>query len=112
MDFLKLVLATYLVAVTLARLHGPLGLAERLRHTVYRARGFRQGAEDTWMHPGQQRAGGGLLALDDDWVSAGINCPVCLAPYVALVLLAAPPAVLSWLAVAGGAAALFKAAHR
>lgn len=112
MDFLKLVLATYLVAVTIARLHGPLGLAERLRHAVYQARGFRQGAEGRWMHPGQQAAGGSLLALDDDWVSAGIACPVCLAPYVALGLLAAPPAVLAWLAAAGGAAALFKAAHR
>lgn len=111
MDLLKLSLATYLVAVTIARLHGPLGLAERLRHAVYHWRGFRMW-EAGWTHRTMSTpAGDRYLGLDDDWLTAGISCPVCLAPYVAAALLLAPAPVVSWLAVAGGAAAIFKLAH-
>lgn len=113
MDLLTLALATYLVATTIARLHGPLGLAERLRLAVYRWRGFRPAPDGDWYdptrhHPVEPRT----LTIEDDWITAGISCPICLAPYVAAALLLAPAPALSWLAAAGAAAAIFKAAHR
>lgn len=88
MDLLKLSLATYLIAVTIARLHGPFGLAERLRHAVY------------------------SRSTEDHWLATGISCPICLSPYVAAALLLVPGPVINWLAVAGGASAIFKLAHR
>ncbi len=113
MNLVTLSLATYLVATTIARLHGPLGLAERLRHAVYRWRGFRPAPNGDWYdqtrpHPAQPR----ILEIEDDWITAGISCPICLAPYVAAALLLAPAPLLSWLAAAGAAAAIFKVAHR
>lgn len=113
MDLLKLTLATYLVATTTARLHGPFGLAERMRHAVYRWRGFKLASNGEWWdakryHPAEPRS----LMVDDDWLTAGVSCPICLAPYVAAGMLLVPGPVVSWLAVAGGAAAIFKAAHR
>lgn len=112
MDLLKLSLATYFVAVTIARLHGPLGLAERLRHAIYRWRGFLLAPGGEWWATGESPSNPGRYRLlEDDWLASGISCPVCLAPYIAAGLLLAPGPVVTWLAVAGGAAAVFKLAH-
>lgn len=96
-----LVLATYYVAVTLTKLHGPLGWCEHFRHRVWRWRGFSD-------HGGVWLRGGG----DDvhvDWIAAGVQCPLCASLYISAVLCWC---VGAWtgidiLAVAGGAAALF-----
>lgn len=121
-DLVVLALATYYAAVTLAKLHGPLGLAERWRHAVYRWRGFvavRMGLVeqmDVWAR--QRRLNGGRTVvvdnLDDDWLAAGVGCPLCMSPYVggalALAWLAGGEvgqAVVSVLAVAGAASVLF-----
>lgn len=112
MDLLKLSLATYLVAVTIARMHGPFGLAERMRHAIYRWRGFRF-AHFEWVDASRTTPSGDrVFVIEDDWLTAGISCPVCLAPYVAAALLLAPGPAVTWLAVAGGAAAIFKLAHQ
>ena len=109
--FAVLALATFYLAVTATRLHGPFGLAERLRWTagVHRRR---------WL---DSRPGGIPLdfdGLEDDWVLTGLECPVCAAPWAALAVLGleavpvvGPPAALV-LAMAGGAAALWYAADR
>lgn len=112
MDLLKLSLATYLIAVTIARLHGPFGLAERMRYAVYRWRGFRPARGD-WVDSSRTvPSGDHAFVIEDDWLTAGIGCPLCLSPYVAAALLLVPGPVVTWLAVAGGASAIFKAAHR
>jgi len=100
-----LVLATYYVAYTAARLHGPFGLAERFRHAVYRRAGYvRKGG--VWQGAPGRRAS--VDAPGDDWLTAGVQCPACVAPWAALVLVAmaqttAGAWVVGWLAVAGGA---------
>lgn len=143
LDLVILVLATYYAAVTLAKLHGPLGLAERMRHAVYRRRGFvafpRDG-EAEWLRPRQRELfppGVEQALLDralqaaamrqavpadtmqderiaDDWLAAGISCPLCLSLYCGAVLALAwyaggepEQAVVVVLAVAGGASAVF-----
>lgn len=122
-DLVILALATYYAAVTLAKLHGPLGLAESMRHAVYRRRGFtadRMGLLDPGLvwhrvtdapRPGAEPI---LESTDDDWLAAGVSCPLCLSLYagaaLALVWLvggAAGQAAVGVLAVAGGASALF-----
>lgn len=104
---IRAALATYYVARSVARLHGPGGVFERARAAVYRRRGFVLATDGEWYHAGDPDA-----TLDDDWVTAGVGCPVCVAAYVApLVLLAgryrAGRAVVGALAVAGAAAALW-----
>lgn len=107
-------LATYYLSVTLTKLHGPLGLAERLRHAVYRARGLRQGAGDIWLLPGSAAPGGDrVLGVEDDWVATGVSCPFCASLYVAALLVAllalmpgATP-LIQVLAVAGASSVLF-----
>lgn len=83
-----LVLATYYVAFTIARLAGPFDLAGRLRHAV------------------EARFG-----QYDHWLTEGVNCPVCVSFWVAPVLLALAATrpgwwLVVWLAVAGGATAV------
>lgn len=122
-DLVVLALATYYAAVTLAKLHGPFGLAEQLRHTVYRRRGFvaeRMGILDpdlVWHRVMAAPNSGGepiLEDTDDDWLTAGVSCPLCLSLYVGAVLALAwlvggalGQALVGVLAVAGGASALF-----
>lgn len=104
---IRAALATYYLARSLTRLHGPMGAFERGRHAVYRARGFVLASDGEWYH-----AGDPLATPADDWVSAGVGCPVCAAAYVAPLVLAAGRwragrAVVGALAVAGAAAALW-----
>lgn len=104
---IRAALATYYVARSVAKLHGPGGVFERVRSQVYSGRGFVLATDGEWYHAGDPDA-----TLDDDWVTAGVGCPVCVAAYVApLVLLAgrtrAGRAVVGALAVAGAAAALW-----
>lgn len=124
LDLLILTLATYYSAVTLAKLHGPFGLAERMRHAVYRRRGFtafpREG-EAVWLRPRQREtflpgteqelldrsiaaavAGEAIPAdlmleeqPDADWVAAGVSCPLCMSLYCGAVL------ALAWYAGGG-----------
>ena len=104
---IRAALATYYLARSVAKLHGPGGVFAAVRHAVYRRRGFVLATDGVWYHAGDLDA-----TLDDDWVTAGVGCPVCVAAYVApLVLLAgrtrAGRAVVGALAVAGAAAALW-----
>lgn len=104
---IRAALATYYLARSLTRLHGPGGAFERGRHAVYRARGFVRGAHGEWFHVGDAAA-----TLEDDWVTAGVGCPVCAAVYVAPAVLLAGRwrvgrAVVLVLAVAGAATALW-----
>lgn len=103
------VVATYYVAVTATRLHGPLGLAERARAGVYVARGFRP-IDGAWARLGPSST---VQTIDGDWVAAGVSCPVCASLYVAPVMLAlhewggaAGAAIVTVLAVAGASAFL------
>lgn len=117
LDLVALVLATYYAAVTLAKLHGPFGLAERFRHAVYRRRGFSIVLEPDgpgeWLRLGDRNDDQGV-ELDDDWLAAGVSCPLCMSLYcgtaLALVWYAGGEvgqAAVGVLAVAGGASALF-----
>lgn len=129
LDLVVLTLATYYASVTLAKLHGPFGLAEQLRHAVYRRRGFvlarpaalsvrPAGTEDagsnelTWLRPTDET--GIYDTPEADWLAAGFSCPLCLSLYAAAALAllqllggAAGQAVVAVLAVAGGASVLF-----
>ena len=124
LDVVVLVLATHYAAVTLAKLHGPFGLAERMRHAVYRRRGFTafpRDGEAVWLRPRQREMflpgteqallDRGLAAAragepippetmleetpDGDWLAAGVSCPLCMSLYCGAVL------ALAW--YAGGA---------
>lgn len=114
LDLLILTLATYYAAVTLAKLHGPFGMAERMREAVYRRRGFQSHSiltESGWVRvPASQE----VETLDDDWLASGVSCPLCMSLYCGAVL------ALAWyaggavgqgaivvLAVAGGASLAF-----
>lgn len=108
LDLVVLVLATYYAAVTLSKLHGPFGLAERMRHAVYRRRGFDLVTAEDWIRPGD------AAGIDDDWLAAGISCPLCMSLYCGVVLALAwytggdvGQAAVGVLAVAGGASLAF-----
>ncbi len=122
LDLTTLILATYYLAITVTKLHGPFALAERLRHAVYHHRGYRLldlgwsvGVEPRWLRQAGGQDGHVVASeqLSDDWVAAGVGCPLCVSLYAAaaLILLVAllPGAqpVVSVLAVAGGASLLF-----
>lgn len=78
-----LILATYYVAVTVTKLHGPFGICEASRHRVWRWRGFEdQGHYGLWMR--------GTDEVSDDWVAAGVQCPLCARLYVSVILCALP----------------------
>ena len=97
-----LILATYYVAVTVTKLHGPFGICEAFRHRVWRWRGFEdQGHYGLWMR--------GTDEVSDDWVAAGVQCPLCASLYVSVILCALAGAWtgIEVLAVAGGASVLF-----
>lgn len=108
-------LATYYVAVTLARLHGPLGLAEAMRQHVLRWRGFTPVILEGHTEPVWKRAlpSGYVQSTSDDWIASGVRCPLCLSLYIAPVMLAlASSSTPGWWAVAalglaGAASALF-----
>lgn len=114
-DLLILILATYYAAVTLAKLHGPFGLAERMRHAVYRRRGFflpTLSQETEWVRA--SGIGSRLEGVDDDWLAAGVSCPLCMSLYCGAVLVlvllaggAVGQGAVVVLAIAGGASALF-----
>lgn len=103
-DVIALVLATYYVAITVAKLHGPLGLCERFRERVWRWRGFEL-KMGVWLR--------GTDDIHEDWIAAGVQCPLCCSVYVgaALLLLSSMggigQGVVDILAVAGGASVLF-----
>jgi hypothetical protein len=104
---IRAALATYYLARGLTRLHGPAGAFERGRHAVYRARGFVRAVDGEWYHVGDAAA-----TLEDDWLTAGVGCPVCAVAYVAPAVLLASRwrwgrAAVSALAVAGAATALW-----
>ncbi len=129
LDLVVLALATYYVSVTVARLDGPFGLAERMRHAVYRRRGFvlarpaalsvrPAGTEDagstelTWLRPTDET--GIYDTPEADWLAGGVSCPLCVSLYAATALallefLGGAPgqAAVAVLAVAGGASVLF-----
>ena len=111
------VFATYYSAVTAAKLHGPLGVAERVRHAIFRWRGFQQ-TESGWRYVGAEPVPGAEHSdgpgLESDWIAAGASCPLCQSLYFApiMLLLAMTPvgsAAIVVLAVAGASSALFKA---
>lgn len=120
-ELLVLVLATYYAAVTLAKLHGPFGLAERMRHAVYRRRGFNPlmgpEGEIEWLrltHRDDYPTDPRRETIDDDWLAGGVSCPLCLSLYCGAVLAlvwfaggAVGQAVVGVLAVAGGASLAF-----
>ena len=108
LDLVILTLATYYAAVTLAKLDGPLGLARRWREWVYWKRGFEMVTSQDW---GRLRD---AAQLDDDWLAAGVSCPLCLSLYCGAVLAlawyaggAVGQAAVGVLAIAGGASAVF-----
>lgn len=121
LDLAILILATFYAAVTLAKLDGPFGLVERWRHAVYRVRGFVavevEDAEMVWVRetPAEDLDEKPKFGrLGDDWVAAGVSCPLCLSLYCGAALLmawhaggAAGQAAVTVLAVAGGASWLF-----
>lgn len=121
LDLVILTLATYYAAVTLAKLDGPFGLVERARHAVYRARGFEAiEVEDSEMEWGRVTPSEDLDVkphighLGDDWLAAGVSCPLCMSLYCGAALALAwyaggevGQAAVGVLAVAGGASALF-----
>lgn len=94
MDILTLImltLAVYRVATDLAREDGPADAFARLRGAVF----ARLGA--------------------DHWLSAGVACPICLSFWLApalLLLWRLLPALVVWLAIAGGAALLARLTTR
>jgi hypothetical protein len=104
LDRVALVLATYYVAVTIAKLHGPLGWCERLRHAVWTRRGFVQ-VDGAWLR--------GTEGLEDDWVAQGMQCPLCVGLYAGALLYALSSmggigaGIVDILAAAGGASVLF-----
>ncbi len=120
-DLITLALATYYLAITLTKLHGPGALAERIRHAVYRRRGFQLldlgsgvGLAPEWLRPaGGHGADARTERLSDDWVATGAGCPLCASLYAAALLVAtsallpgATP-MIQVLAVAGAASVLF-----
>lgn len=122
LDLASMTLATYYLAITITRLHGPAALAERLRHSVYRRRGFQLLdlglAEDTapeWLRQAGGQDGHVIRTerLSDDWVATGVGCPLCASLYVAVVLallvalLPGARPLVDVLAMAGGASLLF-----
>lgn len=120
-DLVVLALATYYASVTVARLHGPFGLAERLRHAVYRRRGFEPEAiglveTDAWRRVAGPDDEPIVEDIDDDWLASGISCPLCVSLYAGAVLALAwyaggapGQAAVGVLAIAGGASAVFSA---
>ena len=122
LDLTTLALATYYLAITITKLHGPVALAERLRHAVYRHRGYRLldlgwsvGVEPEWMRQVGGQDGHVIRSerLSDDWIASGVGCPLCASLYLAAALalgLALVPGarpLVDVLAVAGGASVLF-----
>lgn len=122
LDLTTLALATYYLAITVTKLHGPGAMAERLRHAVYRSRGYRlldlgwsAGVEPEWMRQVGGQDGHIIRSerLADDWIAAGVGCPLCASLYVAcllvvvLALLPGARPVVDVLAAAGGASVLF-----
>lgn len=94
-DLLTVVLATYALAVTIAKLHGPFGLAERLRWAVYDWRA---------VDPADPEA------LAEDWIATGVGCPLCLSFWIAVSIgLPVGLGLISSLAAAGGSMALYMA---
>lgn len=95
-----LVLATYYVAVTTTKLHGPFGWCEAFRERVWRWRGFEL-TMGVWLR--------GTDDIHEDWIAAGVQCPLCASLYIAAILCALTGAWtgIDILAVAGGSAALF-----
>jgi hypothetical protein len=104
LDRVALVLATYYVAVTMAKLHGPLGWCERLRHAVWTRRGFVL-MDGAWLRGGE--------SLEDDWIAQGMQCPLCISLYAGAVLALVASmggigaGIVDILAAAGGASVLF-----
>ena len=104
---IRAALATYYLARSLATLDGPGGVFAAARASVLGRRGFVLASDGEWYHSLAPHDG-----TDTDWVAAGVQCPVCIAAYVApLVLVArrwrAGRAVTDALAVAGAATALW-----
>lgn len=121
-SFISIALATYYVAVTVTRLHGPFAWAARFRHSVWRARGFEPVAmegtsEPVWLGAPLSPSGPGTArrTLQHDWIAAGVKCPLCVSLYVAPIMLVLSGAgwmgawLVTALAVAGAASAIFSA---
>ena len=121
-DLLAYALATYYLAITATKLLGPFAVSERLRHRVYRARGFlpvtMPGGTVEWFRTcppdvPPRPAAPPVERLGDDWVAEGISCPLCGSLYAGLLvlLLSRAGAVGGWaimaLAVAGGSSFLY-----
>lgn len=109
-------LATFYLAFSATRLHGPLGLFERGRRWVLGARGYvdQTGQGDYYRRP---VGGGQLQSVEADWVASGVTCPVCASLYVAPLVLVLGRStrgrrIVSALAVAGLASALYRAGDR
>lgn len=104
---IRAALATYYLARSLATLDGPGGVFAAGRAAVLQRRGFVRASDGQWYHSLGLHEG-----VESDWLATGIGCPMCVAAYVApLVLVAgrtrAGRAVVGALAVAGAAAALW-----
>lgn len=122
LDLLTFILATYYLAITATKLHGPYAVAERWRHWVYRRRGFdpmpMPSGEIEWFRYGKKGPDGPAYdpppdRIGDDWIAAGVTCPLCASLYAgalvaALSMVGLPGALIVYsLALAGGASLLF-----
>lgn len=93
MTFLLSVLAVYRVARMIAREDGPFFIFSKIQ---------------AWAEPRQA----------DNWFAAGLLCPLCLSFWLALLPLYffqplnAAQFILTWLGIAGGAAALYLLTER
>jgi hypothetical protein len=106
LDRVALVLATYYVAVTMAKLHGPLGWCERLRHAVWTRRGFvlvdgawLRGTERAWKMTGSHKGCNVPCASACTWV--------LLLAYALASMGGIGAGIVDILAAAGGASVLF-----
>lgn len=88
LDFALGSLATYYLALSVARQEGPFGIFDRVRHR---------------------------LAPRNDWLARGVNCLICLSIYSALVVVVGlyalgrvdwPEGLLVWPALAGASVIL------
>lgn len=109
-------LATFYLAFSATRLHGPLGLFERARRAVLTERGYvdQTGQGDYYRRP---VGGGQLQPIEADWLASGVTCPVCASLYVAPIVLALGRSergrrIVGALAVAGLASALYRVGDR
>lgn len=100
-DLLLIALATWYVSFALASTHGPGGVFEWVREHVWHGR---RGQTGTGVIYDPDTKGSKIIAPSEKLHNGLLDCPVCLAFWVALILLLVPMGVVvQALAVAGAA---------